>query len=555
MSGTNSLRATVAFAAFFGMLQACSNQPENETWFRDVALERGITYVHESGHVDRPYLPEIVGGGVALLDVENDGDLDIFFVQSGFHLGSESHEGPFKGDELYLNDGNARFQLQSHRIDKEQRLYGMGATAGDYDNDGDVDLYITNFGANELLQNDGFGNFTDVATSAGVDHDGWSTAASFTDFDNDGDLDLFVTNYLKWSAETELDCYSRGTLTYCLPTNYKRPSMDALYQNNGDGTFSNATYSAGLPSSYGNGLGAVPADFDGNGLIDVFVANDTMVNQLWLNQGNWKFRDEAVNWGCAVDNHGFAKAGMGVDAVDVDDDEDQDVLVVNLEGQSDSLFVNKNSYFRDQTSRAGLGAGSRRFTRFGIVLADFDNDGILDLYEANGKVDGNPQNPEDEFAEPNMLFKGSRIESGLHLDPAPTMDGTETPQTHTSRGLAIGDLDADGDLDVVIVNRDERPYLMMNIEGEKAQWIRFRVLNRHGSDAIGATVSVSVNDRRQIRYVKVAGSYLASHDPHVHFGLGREKLVSDVVVRWPTGKEQAFEQLASGQIVVVDEPL
>lgn len=554
MTETTSLMPLIPLLLSGALLVACTNQSTNQIWFSDEAEERGVEFMHKSGFVERPYLPEIVGGGVALLDVEDDGDLDLYFVQGGFHLASEGSETSFHTDELYLNDGEGRFTFHPHRSDEEQRLYGMGATAGDYDNDGDTDLYITNVGANELLQNDGSGNFTDVAIEAGVDDQSWSTAATFTDFDNDGDLDLFVTNYLRWSARSELDCYARGVMTYCLPTNYKSPAQDILYRNNGDGTFSFATYSAGLPEAFGNGLGVVPADFDGNGYIDVFVANDTMVNQLWLNQGNWRFKDYAYEWGCAVDNHGFAKAGMGVDAADVDNDDDQDVLVVNLEGQTDSFFVNQKTYFRDQTSRASLGSGSRRFTRFGVVLADFDNDTVLDLYEANGKVDGNPKNADDEFAEPNTLFRGSLVDNGLHFEPLATPDGTENPQSHTSRGLAIGDIDRDGDLDVVIANRDARPYVLVNQVADDTEWIRFRVLNRFGSDAIGATVSLTIDGKRQIRYVKVAGSYLASHDPHVHFGLGRAKQVEDVVVRWPTGEKYSIDLLESRQFRTVQPP-
>ena len=551
---TNLEQKTLAGSALVGLFvyTGCSHQPTMDDWFTEEASKRGIEYVHESGFTDRPYLPEIVGGGVALIDVENDGDLDIYFIQSGFHLASESDS--FKGDELYLNDGNARFEKSQPRKDKEKRLYGMGATVGDYDSDGDPDIYVTNYGKNELLQNDGQGRFIDVAEQAGVSDSGWSTAAAFSDFDNDGDLDLFVTNYLTWSVRSELDCYSRGNLTYCLPTNYQKPARDTIYRNNGDGSFTNVTIEARIHTAFGNGLGAVPADFNGDDLIDVFVANDTMVNQLWLNQGGWRFENAAVRWGCAVDNHGIAKAGMGVDAADVDNDADQDVLVVNLEGQSDSLFVNQSTYFRDQTSRSGLGTGSRRFTRFGIALADFDNDGVLDLIEANGKVDGDPTNPDDEFAEPNMLFKGSHTEDGIWFEPISAIEEITTDRVHTSRALAVGDLDNDGDLDTVIINRDEKPYLLLNQVGQDEGWIRFRVLNHAGTDALGATVSLTSGDERQTRYVKVSGSYLASHDPRVHFGIGDAREVENVIVRWPTGEVREFGRQASQRLVTVELP-
>ena len=532
------------------LLTACA-PPGESTWFRDEAELRGVGFVHVSGFKDRPYLPEIMGGGIALFDLEDDGDLDLFFVQSGWHLGSAESASARASHELYLNDGAGNFTRGNLDIQSSNTAYGMGVTAGDYDNDGDTDLYLTNLGENVLLRNDGAGRFRDETVNAGVADAKWSTAATFSDFDNDGDLDLFVANNLNWLAEREIDCFARGVLTYCLPTNYQAPQVDSLFRNNGDGTFTDVTSEAGFRSAFGNGLGAVPADFNSDGLLDLFVANDTMVNQLWLNQGNLVFKNEAVQWGSAVDNHGFAKAGMGIDAADLDDDSDHDVIVVNLEGQSDSVFLNQNTYFRDQTSRVGLGADSRQYTRFGVALVDFDNDSVLDLIEANGKVDGDPRNPEDVFAEPNLVMRGQIVDNLIRFMPLATSDGTIDVQKHTSRALAVGDLDTDGDLDVVVVNRDSMPYVLMNQVGQDNHWLRFRVLNQYGSDALGATVKLTIGSKRQIRYVKVAGSYLSSHDPHVHFGLGSAQRVTEVVVTWPTGEMRELGDVEANQIVSI----
>ena len=551
MTAVNRLSKFLASALALASLLACGPPVQDDVWFSDETMERGIEFRHVSGFKDRPYLPEIMGGGVALIDVEGDGDLDIYFVQSGWHLGSAVNSSAVRPNELYLNDGTAHFTRVPIDEEPVNLAYGMGVTTGDYDNDGDTDLYVTNLGENALLRNDGHGRFLDVTSDAGVSDPNWSTAATFSDFDADGDLDLFVVNNLKWSATDEINCFSRGIPTYCLPTNYQAPARDSMFRNNGDGTFTNVTSEAGIELAFGNGLGTVPADFDGDGLLDLFVANDTMVNQLWLNQGGFHFLNRAVQWACAVDNHGFAKAGMGVDTIDLDDDLDHDVLVVNLEGQSDSVYVNQGTYFRDQTSHVGLGAGSRRFTRFGIAFADFDNDGVVDLLEANGKVDGDPKNETDEFAEPNMLFKGRYVDGLVRFEPMERIDGTASPQTHTSRALAVGDLDLDGDIDAVIVNRDWLPYVLINNVGQDLNWIRFRVLNEHGSDAIGATVTLKVRDKRQLRYVKVAGSYLSAHDPHIHFGLGEVERVSDVLVRWPTGEERQLGEFEANQIVVL----
>ena len=525
----------------------------NQVWFHEEATQRGITYHHQSGFKDRPYLPEITGGGVALIDVDADNDLDLYFIQSGWHLADPEGSDSLSAlpNELFINDGLANFSKAQNAGEIGNTGYGMGATVGDYDNDGDPDIYVTNYGDNALLQNDGKGRFKDVTLEAGLSEPSWSTASTFIDIDTDGDLDLFVVNYLHWQVATELDCYSRGVLTYCLPTNYQAPAMDSLYENNGDGTFTEITVQSGIHKAFGNGLGVVAADFNGDARPDLFVANDTMVNQLWINEGNNQFTDRAFEWGCAVDNHGIEKAGMGVDTADIDNDLDFDVLVVNFEGQTDSVFMNQNTYFRDETSRLGLGSGTRQFTRFGIALADFDNDGLLDLMEANGKVDGDPTNPVDEFAEPNSLYKGTSTGAGFKFVGIATSDGTADPLKHTSRALAVGDLNRDGRLDAVVVNRDAEPYLLINETEPSANWIRFRVMNGHGSHAIGATVSLTVGETRRISTVKVSASYLSAFDPVVHFGLGNEEEALGVVVRWPTGEVRELGNLTSNQTISV----
>ena len=513
-------------------------------WFVEEARERGIDFEHHSGFDGTPMLPDIVGGGAALVDVDGDGDLDAYLVQSG-RLPARGAQ-PAPGNRLYLNRGDGTFAEASDIGDGADAGYGMGVAAGDYDDDGDVDLYVTNTGPNALLRNDGNGRFANVAASAGVADPGWGSAAAFLDLDADGDLDLFVVNYINWSPGIERDCYYRGAPTYCAPTTYNAPAPDKLYRNDGDGTFSDVTVPAGLAAAYGNGLGVVGADFDRDGRIDVFVANDRNVNQLWMNQGDLHFRDLAADWGSAVDEHGVAKAGMGVAAADVDDDGDSDLLVVNFEGETDSFFRNEGAWFSDQTAAVGLGATSGRHTRFGVALSDFDNDGLLDLYEANGKVDGDPSAAPDPFAEPNVLYRGRASVRGLS-DGAYRLEamgsGAAEPLVHTSRGVAIGDVDDDGGLDLLVVNRDGPAYLLMN-RAPRGNWVRFRVLTASGRDAHGATVSARVGERRVHRDVQPAASYFASNDPRVHFGLGDHAEVTDVAVRFPGGVEQAFGDFA-----------
>ena len=518
-------------------------EPASSAWFRDEAGARGIDYHHVSGFAGRFLIPEITGSGAALADLDGDGDLDAYIVQSG-SVTSPSDV----SDRVYLNMGDGRFQAGT--APPGGNGYGMGVAAGDYDNDGDVDLYVTNVGENLLLRNDGSGGFTNVASAAGVASPAWGTSAAFLDLDLDGDLDLFVANYIQWRIEAELACYMAGVLTYCPPQNYNAPARDQLFRNNGDGTFTDVSRQAGLHLAFGNGFGVVGADYNGDGLTDVFVANDMMVNQLWLNQGDLRFAESAMEWGCGVDASGAAKAGMGVAAADVDDDDDVDILVVNLEGQTDSLYRNSGRWFDDATAEVGLNVVSRRYTRFGVVLADFDNDGRLDLYQANGAIAPVPGQTGDYFAEPNVLYRGG--EGGI-FDLDPREGGTPEPLVHTSRGLAVGDVDDDGGLDLLVVNRDAAPYLLMNSVPGRGNWIRFRVLNRTGRDAHAATVSAQIDGKRQYRDVQPSSSYLSSNDPRVHFGLGGAQSVSDVRVRWPGGATETFGDFASRDTVVLRE--
>ena len=292
------------------VVAACGCSPSETAWFSEEAAERGVDFRHHSGFRERPMLPEIMGGGAALADLDGDDDLDLYLVQSG--RVDETLDEALSANRLYLNRGDGHFDEVEGGAGSGDRGYGMGVAAGDYDNDGDIDLYVTNLGSNALLRNDGAGRFTDVTVKAGVGDPGWSTAATFLDLDNDGDLDLFVVNYLHWTPALERDCYATAFhATYCGPNEYDAPAMDRLYRNDGDGTFSDISAHAGLNTAFGNGLGTVGADFDGDGLTDLFVANDTMINQLWLNRGNLRFEDESMLWGCALDDDGIAKAGNG----------------------------------------------------------------------------------------------------------------------------------------------------------------------------------------------------------------------------------------------------
>ncbi|MFT5048792.1 MAG: hypothetical protein ACI8QZ_000179 [Chlamydiales bacterium] len=531
----------LAFCAL--LLTACERPnpaPENGAqgpWFQDMAAARGIDFVHESGHGKEFYPPEIVAGGVALLDMDGDGDLDIYLVQSG-RVEAENTERP--GNQLYRNLGEGTFENCTADSGADDRGYGMGAATGDFDNDGFTDIYVTNLGRNALLKGSGEGTFTDVTDVAGVGDQGFGSSAAFVDFDHDGDLDLYVANYLAWSVAMERECSnSAGQRDYCAPGVYNAPSVDVLYRNEGDGTFEDVTEAAGLSAGFGTGLGLACGDFTGDGLEDFFVANDGRPDQLWVNLGEGQFEDRGLTLGCALDNNGVAKAGMGVAAGDIDDDGDLDLLVSNLRRESDSLFINRGTHFEDATAVSGLGLIGRAFTRFGTGWADFDNDGVLDLYQANGRVvtDVDGHGSADPFAEPNLLYRGIL---GGRFEEVARRGGTAELLVHTSRGAAFGDLDNDGSIDVVVVNRDGAPYLLLNTVSDPGHWLMVRVLDEHGRDALGASVTIELDGRTLRRDVRTAYSYCAASDARVHFGLGSHTAVGSLAVRWVDGLQASY---------------
>ena len=514
----------------------------SDVWFSEEAGRRGLTFSHVSGATGEFHLPEITGGGVALLDVEKDGDLDVYFIQSGF-LRHEHTDSP--RNELYLNKGNGTFYRSERPDDHANPGYGMGVATGDYDNDGDVDIYITNVGANALLQNDGSGSFTDVTSQAGVGDDSWGTAASFADYDRDGDLDLYVANYIHWDPSTALDCYATNLQTYCVPL-HNYAAMDRVFRNNGDGTFTDLSLKAGLAAAFGNGLGVVSVDINNDGWVDVFVANDSMVNQLWLNNGDFTFTNDAWYWGSAMDDHGIEKAGMGVVTFDFDSDADFDVLVVNIEEQTDSFFRNEGTYFTDATGIVKLGVHSRRYTRFGLIASDLNNDSCFDLYQANGSVyhDEEDLSKPDFFQEPNTLYRGT---CEAQFEIVLPEGGTRESLEYTSRGLAIGDLDGDGAQDLVVVNKDAPVSLLMN-EHRDSRSARFRVIDEAGRDAYNARVSGRLGNKVLTQRVQTDGSYLSAHDPHVHFGTANATEITDVTVTWLDGKLERFGSFTTNDV-------
>lgn len=512
--------------------------PPSDPWFEEVAKDAALDFQHASGHKDRFLIPEMETGGVGLLDYDHDGLLDVFCVNGG-SLDPQATNRP--GNRLYHNLGGLKFEDVTARAGVAGHgEYGMGCACGDYNGDGWIDIYVTNVGTNILYRNNGDGTFTDVTREAGVGGGPWGTSAAFFDYDGDGHLDLVVANYLHWSADREVDCFSRGGAPdYCSPMNYKSPARDILYHNKGDGTFEDVTVQSGLNATFGNGLGVGCADFNQDGKPDIFIANDAMPNQLWINQGNGRFIDEALIRGCAVNQMGIAEAGMGVAVVDLFQRGQWDLFVTHLEGEGNRLWVNTNGVFTDLVTQKGPGAPSLPFTGFGVAFADFDNDGRLDLYVANGKVKlgRHTFDTRDPYAEPNTLLRG--LGGGDFEEVVPPGGATNAPSA-TSRGLAVGDLDNDGGMDLVVINRDGPVQLLHNLVARRGHWIRFSVLNRRNGPAIGARVAVEAEGKTWWRLVNPNEGYCSSNDPRVHVGLGPARSVSRVSVHWPNGSEEFF---------------
>lgn len=488
---------------------------------------------------------EIMGAGAGLFDADADGDLDLFLPQ-----GNTEPPDPSIVDRLFVNDGlNAegvpRFRDATERAGVGSAGYSTGVAAADFDGDGHVDLYVSAFGPDLLWRNRGDGTFEDVTEAAGLVDDGWTVGGAWVDVDRDGDLDLHVVRYLDMPPEAPTVCPSpSGEPDYCGPTTYE-PQVDRLWRNRGDGTFEDATLALGLAGRRGSGLGVVTLDIEGDGWLDLFVANDKMANFLWSNRAGERFEERAVELGAAVNAVGVAEAGMGVDAADVDADGDEDVAIAHLAGETHTLYRNEGGWFADDGQRAGLEASSRAATGFGLAWLDLDNDGRLDLASVHGHVHRIPELSEagDPFPyhQPDGLWLGR--DGGL--EPQPSEVSELLRRSSTSRGLAVGDVDDDGDPDLVVTGVDAPVGLWLNQVGQDAAWLGLRLVTQ-GRDALGALAVLDPDGpRRGLRRVRTDGSYGSSRDPRLLFGLGDDESESTVEISWPSGRRERFEQLAS----------
>ena len=530
----------------------------DEPYFAERAAAIGIDFVHFNGMSGQYYYPEIMAPGVGLFDYDNDGDLDLYLVQSQM-LGKGKTikdalfppKGPLK-DRLYRNDLSTgpdgkktlHFTDVTDQAGINIQTYGMGVAAGDVDNDGYVDLYRTGLTEGVLLHNNGNGTFTDVtARSGAANKGGWGVSASFVDFDRDGWLDLFVGNYLLYSLEGDIDCLSvTGQHDYCPPNSY-RPQPSKLYRNRGDGTFADVTKMALVGGAYGPALGVSTADFDNDGWMDIYVGNDGMPNQLWINQKNGTFKDMAFLNGAAVNGQGNSEASMGIDAGDYDNDGDEDIFITNWLAQMNILYQNTgNAVFEDRKAASGLGAPSLAKTGFGTAWFDFDNDSWLDLITLNGSVSMIEAQARAKDPFPlKMLNQLFRNRGDGRFEDVSARGGEPFTLLDVSRGAAFGDIDNDGDEDVVVGTANGPTRVFINNVGNRNHWLGLRLTGIGGRDMLGARVSVARGTGPTLwRRARSDGSYASANDPRVLVGLGTSNSPVTVRVQWPDGKMEEW---------------
>ena len=507
----------------------------------------GIDFVHDPTISGEYFLPEEIGSGLALIDVDGDGDLDLYLVDGGRHCGTEI--GELRPNVLYRNDGDWRWTDVTAESGTGDTGYGMGVAAADYDNDGDQDLFITNVGRNVLLRNDGTGRFEDVTAAAGVagDEGNMSLSAVFVDLDRDGYLDLYVTNYIVWREGVDSTCFSPGGVRdYCPPSMY-RGCVDRLYRNRGDGTFEDMTSIAGIDLVATHSMGVVAIDFDHDGDEDLYVTCDGESNLLWVNQGDgWRFNEEAGLFGCAVNRDGVSEASMGIACVDIDGDGDEDLYLTHLAAETHTFYESRNGSFDDRTTQYGLGYWSLPDTGFGLTFFDAENDGDFDLFVGNGKVTLQPPflDPDHPYAEPNrLLIQEDDRFIDRSADARPALD-----HMGMTRGVARGDLDGDGLVDLVVTNNRGRIQLLQNRMGRGYHWLGVRLEGTTDNrDGIGATIALldrQADAPAATARVRVHSGYLSSHEPVLRFGLGEASDARGVEVTWPSGAVERFSDLA-----------
>lgn len=543
----------------FVCVSGCSKKvaPEVPQVLEDISSRSGLHFWHDNGMTGELYFCEVVGPGSAFFDFDADGDLDVFIPQGHYLEASKPatarvitppHEIP-RGGRLFRNDGIdqhgiPRFVDITEQSGIEAYGYAMGCAVGDVDGDGDPDLLLTNFGSDQLWINDGRGTFHEGASEAGIADDRWTTSALFVDLDGDGDEDLYVCSYVDFTFQNHKPCFAESSaIEYCGPSSYP-PLPDRLYRNRGDGTFEDVTSSSGIGAKPGAGLGVVSSDIDGDGQLDLYVANDGMANRLWLQGEGFHFQDAALLAGCAVNRDGRPEASMGADLADFDGDGDEDIFITHLSGETNTLYVNDgHGVFDDRSARSGLGLPSRKWTGFGTGWFDLDNDGWLDLFVTNGAVKrmeekiaaGDPY----PLSQPDQIFLNLGDSRFEEIAPGRALI---LQHEAVGRGASFGDVDNDGDIDILVTNNCGYSKLLQNKIGSNNSWVGLDLRRSDGHLALDTRCEIEVSTGSILhRRSRRGGSYLCSNDPRIVVGLGDYQGGCVVRVHWPGGNTEKFE--------------
>ena len=534
-----------------GVLATVAVSAATPVVFTDVTDRAGLDFVHSNGAFGKKYMPETLGAGGVWLDVDNDGWQDIVLVNSTTwpeQADAVTHAA------LYRNEGNGTFSDITLGSGLDIALYGIGSAAADFDNDGRVDLYLTALGQNRLLRGQGDGTFVDVTEESGTGDPGFSTSAVWFDYDNDGHLDLFVANYVEWTPETDLYCTLDGEAkSYCTPESYRGQSS-TLYRNRGDGTFEDVTMAAGISSPSAKALSATMFDVDSDGWMDLFVTNDTQPNQLFQNRGDGTFDDVGVVAGVAFSEAGVARAGMGVDAADYDGSGRPSLIIGNFSNEMMALYHNEgNGLFIDEAPRSALGRATLLTLTFGCFFFDFDLDGWPDVFAANGHVADDVERVQSRvtYAQRPHLFQNL---GGGRFEEIVGGAGAALEQTMVARGAAYGDLDNDGDLDILMTANGGAPRLLRNDGGNENNLLRVKTVGVDSNrDGIGARVEVTTSDQMRWQIVKTGSSFASQSELPLTFGLGDATAVDAVRVIWPSGLVDEIDGTAANQLLTIEE--
>ena len=518
----------------------------------------GITWKHSNGRSPQYYLPETTGAGCAFLDYDNDGWMDIYLVNSG-RCDFYDPKPPLR-NALYRNNHDGTFTDVTEKAGVSGGGYGMGAAVGDYDNDGFPDLFVTQYGRSILYHNNGNGTFTDVTQHAGVAAPGWASSAVWFDYDNDGLLDLFVCRFVDFNKDKNKFCgnSATGERYYCVPRVYD-PMPSWLFHNNGDGTFTDVSKESGIANSLGKAWGVVACDINNDGRMDLFVANDTVANFLFVNQGNGKFTEIGTEAGVAYSSEGSARSGMGVDAADYDGDGWMDLFLSNVDREMYSLYHNnRDNTFDDEALVTGIGKTTRLMSGWGLKFFDFDNDGNLDLFLANGHPDDKVETRDNDvqYAEPLLLFRNNGNGSARCFENVSGQAGSIFNQRFAARGLAIGDFDNDGAVDVLVAVNNDAPILLRNTAASGNHWLGVHLVGKKSNrDAMGALVKWQAGDLRRHTFKVGGGSYLSSHDPRLVLGIGSHAKINWLEVKWPAPSRliERFSDLPIDRYVLIEE--